>query len=537
MTIVPLLITACLSMTPVASMELTPYKSDYASLDLRGYVEKGLKIEKDSPFNATELINSLLTFDDFTDTLAKAETKYGQMPEKQSLAFRKEAKSDFNELLTLYTKALGLFSSAFSNSINEDCKTKVKGMNGEYAFMAGKDAAYPHHEPHFMKFQQLTDTLFILRKNCMGIEKPQGFEIIETNLNFKIGVFLDSNGYVPFLISNEKTHTACVHYGTNSFPQKVFTFNHGNLITESGIATSVRHTYLKLLWQNGAHADLPFTAGRITARIPLELENDPLLHTLKKAFGDDLLTGNCFLSVPTTQEEQDIVEILFLENLMEKSKVASQNPSPQFLTWLDSELDSHQELTATESTLKLTAIHQALEDIMIATIEADLDAQPILETENKVSVPQQNETAKKAKVKTKGKANKKGKGKGKGKGKAKTTAKQAPKKTTQSEAKAPNNHARAKAIYEKVKQEGRIKFRNILSIINTIKSEVGDELFKKYINVNTTGSHSNFHILEGKGTTVVAKHGKLDLSIPAKTANNMSLKLINALFSTALSEK
>lgn len=535
MKIVPLLITVCLSMTPAISMELTLYKSPYAALDLRGYIEKGLKIEKDTPFDSTKLMSNLLIFDDFTDKLAKAEKKYGQMPEKQTLAFRKEAKTDFNELLTLYTKALGLFSSAFSNNINEDCKTKVEGLTGEYAFMAGKNAAYPRHEPHFLTFQKLTDTLFTLRKNCMGIEKPQEFEIIETSFNYKIGVFPDSNGYVPFLISKEKTHTACIYYGTNSYPQKVFTFNHGNLIPESGIATSITNNQLKLLWQNGAHGTYPYTAGRITARIPLELKNDPLLSAFKKTFGDDLLKSNCFLSVPISQEEQDIVEILFLENLMEKSKVVSQSSSVQFLTWLDRELDSHQELISPESALKLTEIHQTLEERMIATIEANLEAQTIVENETKVSVPQQNEAVKKAKIKTKGQPNKTGKGRGKGK--AKSNAKKTSQKAKQSEPKAPNNHARARAIYEKVKQEGRIKFRDIIGIINTIKSEVGDELFRNLISVNTAGSHSNFHMQEGKGTTLVPKHGKSDLSIPAKTANNMSLKLINALLSTALSEK
>lgn len=527
---IPLLIASCLSTSPIIAMETVHHNETNSSVNLRDYIVKGLEIEKDLPFTPEQLMISLSVFDEFINQLTDAEKKYGTIPEKQTILFKKNAKSDFNKLLDLYTKVLGLFNSTFANNLNEDCKTKITGMEGEYSFLPGKNAIYPKHEPYFLNFQKITNTIFDLRKNCLGIEKPQGFEIIETNLKLNFFVFPDANGYVPFPINKFNTYTACVQYGTDSFPQKQFSFKNGQLIKESGIATSIRDNYLKLLWQCGAQSESPYTAGRVTARIPLELSNDPLLMAFKKTFGEDLFTGTCFLTIPTTQEEQDITEILFLEDLMNDNSTPSKDQSVQFLTWISSELNS-MESAETESPTKLQELHHKLEEQMISTFEANLDAQSMLEiqdAQNKQSTQQGNVTEKKVKVKTKG--NQKGKGKGKGKGKAKTTQK----KPIPS---APNNRAKARALYEKVKQEGRIKFRNIINVINTIKSDVGAKLFADLINVNMAGSHASFHMKEGAGTTLVVKHGKADLTIPAKTVNHMSLKLINALLSTAISEK
>ncbi len=78
-----------------------------------------------------------------------------------------------------------------------------------------------------------------------------------------------------------------------------------------------------------------------------------------------------------------------------------------------------------------------------------------------------------------------------------------------------------------------MKFRNILHIMNTIRSTGSDDkIFKKFATIGRDGSHINFHMDDGVGLTLVKKHGRQDVTYPAKDVNYFSKRLINVMFSS-----
>ncbi len=478
-------------------------KQAITTKDLQQYIYKGLKINK--------LEAGISEFDDFVQKLGnKVFTN-----EKKSVQDFQDRKQALTDLTNHYIKSVSCFYVAFQNNLEIKARTDVPSP-GKESLLKRENVAlhYPDHHPYFRVFQELSNQFLSIHEKCSGISLKGDLETIQGTEHpyLKACLFRDEGGYVPFPVDSR---SACLPipmlYGSQPFPQKQITFSKGCPLKDSGIVLSPSGNHLKFRMQYGELAENPFTVNRLTCKIPYQDESG-LMGSLKANFGfDELRKNSHFISLPTTQEEHDILELLFLEDLIEEKNADINTLSPlsqKYLTWIESE----------EGSVPLEAKIEELKERIIHAYETRIQQE----------APTLGSQQVKNKNKKKPQLNQK-------KNQIANNNKGAQKQ--------PNNHSSQNKILEdektkkvndlflKVKKEGRVKFRNILGIMNTIrKTAQNDSIFNKFATIGVDGSHINFHMDDGKGLTLVKKHGKQDVTYPAKDVNYFSKRLINAMF-------
>jgi hypothetical protein len=459
--------------------------------ELREYIHKALKKE-----GVGEAIS---TFDDFVESL-------------QNIIFSKTAKTvqqkqdqnqAFSQLKTNYVKSVHCFYTSFNEHLIEEAKVPFPmDIPDEAVHVDGYLERYPFHEPYYKTFQTLSNQFLSIRERCLSVALTSEFETIRDTEESAYQVFLFKNQdeYIPIpLTTKPLCSSMSVLYGPQLVPQKQFTFRHETLIEESGIILSPFDKFLKLTMQHGKKAEYPFTSSSQTWRVDYDYDI-PLMTLLKNQFGKEISEQMHFIALPTTQEESDILELLFLEEINE-SKQEGSVLSQKFLAYIK------------EDTIDLNAKIQELEaQVLNASVTA------ILENATQKPQPQKKKKTQPKQNKKQPKKNNKG---GQSQQKNQPSSKQVLELEKKKE---------AKELLEKVKQEGRVKFREILGILNKIRSATDDKAFSKFATIGRKGSHINFHLEDGKGLTLVQKHGKEDVTYPAKQVNYFSRQLINSLF-------
>lgn len=470
--------------------------------ELREYIYEALKTE-----SIQEGIN---IFDDFVkglrNTVFTKETK--------TIQDHQNKKQSFTQLQSQYIQFVTCFSTSFNENLMRDAQVPVLDQSNQKVVHAeGYLKSYPHHEHFYRAFQDLSNQFFSIREQCLGVSLVSDFEILKDNPDrgYQVFLFKDKEEYVPIpLISKRPCSSEAVLYGSPSVPQKQFTFRKGTLIEDSGYILSPFDDFLKLTIQYGKTASNPFTSSAATLRIAYDFDI-PLMNALKAQFGEGLSNQTHFITFPTTQEDQDVLELLFLEDLMEESKKEINNSSLTFLKFILDEVKEEN-----------TTIEDRIEELK----EKILNSPEKLLIENATINNKQN-IQQKQKKKTKGTPNK-------NQPKKHNNNAQKQKSTQSSSTKPLENEKNKKAeeLLAKVKQEGRVKYREILGIMNTVRSTTkNEEIFNKFATIGRKGSHINFHLEDGQGLTLVKKHGKDDLTYPAKQVNYFSKRLINAMFS------
>jgi hypothetical protein len=480
------------------------------------------------------LESAIKDFDFFMDTLNCESFK----KKPQRVKEYQQRKIDYASLIDLYIKSVSHFYVAFNNNIESASMSIIR--NEVIVTTSKAEAIHSQHDPYFNLFQKLSTQFLAIHENCSGKVLSGDFMTIEgtKDNNHKVGLFKDDSGYVPFPITSKVICSYMpIHYGAHLFPQKSFLFYKGLLVKDSGIVLTPGNDHLKLNIQYGEFADNPFTSHSRSRRIPYG-SDFPLMHALQAQFGEDLVKGTHFITIPTTSMEEDILELLFLEDLIEEKQIKQDilqsegdfidKPSQRFLTWIESEIKSE-----TQSDTSLEDKLKQLEERIIDASEKQQTQQDALIVEN--SPPdsfQEAESIGKDKGKRKAKSSQKG---SKG-GKDKKFKKKQGKSVQVDNTPPPQSHAKEKErvkLIEKVKQEGRVKFKRILGIMNTIRSKASDEkILNKFTAIGTRGSHINFHMENSEGLTLVKKHGGKGSTYSADVVNRFSARLINAIFSS-----
>lgn len=473
--------------------------------ELREYIYEGLKI-------AGEEV-AIVEFDNF---VMKLNTMF-PVKEKISIKELKDKKKIAQDLTNQYIKSVSLFYVTFHNKLEADGNTPLSASDATPVMRTpNRLQNYHKHEPYFKSFQELSTQFLSIREKYMHVSLHADLETIEGTVDTEMRacLFKEESGYVPFPLN---VRFSCVPvpmlYGAQLLPQKQFIFSKGQCIKDSGVILSPAGNYLKLALQYGERAEYAFTVDRRACRIPYQHDGE-LINSLKIQFGLEALKARPhFIPLPMTSEERDILELLFLEEIMNEEKIHNNtlpSLSQKYLTWIESEEKETSTLETKIEELKerILSAYEARTQPSTQTIES----QSIKKGNKKKNKPKQN-------IQQKGKNN------------------QAAQNQLKSQATSKNiqeNEKKKKAndLFEKIKQEGRVKFRNILGIMNTIrKTAQNDEIFKKFATIGTGGSHINFHMEDGEGLSLVKKHGKQDVTYPANHVNYFSQRLINALFS------
>jgi hypothetical protein len=443
----------------------------------------------------------------------------------------KERTQAFEELRYNYIKAASTFYMAFDSNIKAAASSPILGGAENLVHRLSALRHLPSHAPYFKAFQKYSNQFLSIWELCTGKSLKEPFEVIDSpNENrYKVGLWKEEDGYVPFnFLTQKECASVALLYGSQVTPQRNFTFRWGKLIKESGIVVSPENTSLKFMIQQGENAEIPYTADRITCRVSYNTQS-LFMDSLKEQFGALLFKESNFIALPSTSEEESLLELLFIEDLI-NSHAPEQQPSLQhFLTWVDEEANALPEQakeTAGLEALKKRAAQ--LEEQLLKTYEETLS--------KPAQHPDVQATTTESSIDQKTKKKKKEKKNGGKSGKPSHRTKGAPtkKKTLSEQSSTVNKKQNPRELFEAVKKEGRVKFREILGIMNKIRDKAGENEFSQIASVSATGSHIHFHMDEGPGVTLVKKHGKQDNSYDAGTVNYFSRKLINALFAAHL---
>lgn len=490
------------------------HKQPVPTVELREYIYKGLKLAAEG-LKSDGLEAKISEFDSFVKDLENTIFTI----EKKSIKNLQNKKDAFEPLLNHYIMSVSCFEISFNYNLKQDAIITLPNSSDEVT-MATKDHLmnYPKHEPYFRAFQNLSRQFLSIRESCLGVPLVSDFETLEHTKNIKMKTFLfkDKDEYVPVALNaNAPFINIPVLYGSQLLPRKQFTFHKGTLIEDSGIILSPFDGFLKFYTQYGKAANHPFTSDRMTANFPYE-HDCTVMDVLKAQFGiEELKNKTHFITLPTTQEEHDILELLFLEDLIESIEENNKiegSSAQKFLEWIELEAIEDQ------SSPIATRIEELKEQILNPHEVPSLD-----NISNEINLGNNtNNTQKQKNKKTQNKQNKNQKTKMQKKNQSSSN------KSLENETK-----KRAAELLLTVKKEGRVKFKEILGILNKIRStSLDNEVFNKFATIGRKGSHINFHLEDGEGLTLVRKHGKNDLTYPAKQVNYFSKRLINAMFST-----
>lgn len=464
--------------------------------NLKDFITEGFQKDTSGSCPPKEFLDEVIsTIDCLQDYIAK---------NKDNLFNKKtiQTQRDYNSAEIGFAKIVKMFYYAFDSWI----KSEGNGCIENLPFVVFRRdiqekvySRYYYYKDYFDIFQKLSNSFFQIReRNQLHLPSADIEIIITKEAGLGMGAFKEESGYVPFpIVPAESWWPVTIFYGSQQNPQKHFIFSKGNLVPDTGILISPDNGYFKFLGQYGQGQAFPYTSAPITLRVPFE-DNSLFLQSLKNVLGKEDMKHNFhFVSLPHTVEEQNMLELLFLEDLLEEKKKYVEEevlfPAQKFIKWIESEEGAG---------LPIEEIHQQM--------EGQIKAQVVPKEEIKEEIREEPRKINRGHKKA-------------GKGQKHKGAKKPLEKSRQK--------GKKEDIFEKVKQEGRIKFQKIRGIINEIfKSAGNEEIYKKFLTVKKDGSHITFHCPEQEPLTLVRKHGKDDLTVPASQVNRFSLRLINILW-------
>lgn len=369
----------------------------------------------------------------------------------------------------------------------------------------------PTRDPFFHELQSITNLLFGQLEQSKIFEFSHHTGIISVTDAWKIGYFTDENGYVPFsFLTREYDQYLTLGWGKQDpMHQKNVLIRGGEFVSDSGFILNLSPmNNFKVTGYYGENSQFPYTQYRITAHVSPMVES-PLIESIKRSMPDSIVTGKqklreneaFFISIPSTPQEYALLEILFLEDLMEETHTDSRT-NKNVLAFL-------KQLSFEESIEDQTG---KLEGEILSEYEAQVKKEQELRSQRVRSgqIYKQKGAAKKSKGKRKGKAKSRGINKG---------------KATQSAASLIDTKQPAKDLYKKYKAEGRTKYNDILRILNCVVKEYPSGLSK--LSISIKGSHINVHG-EHDGFTIVKPHGG-KRALPAYTVNKILSQLIELI--------
>lgn len=426
----------------------------------------------------------------------------------------------YNEELTAYGQAHGSY-----NALTD----VMKKMDQE-----------PLRQRYVLPYQRLCNGVIDILQAAKAIPSGLAYgQIAPVSSDFGVFYYQNQTGYVAQAYSTKGPQAIGDYFGglMNGLHQHMFIFEDGEQIKDWGLAISFSSSRVpgfnndvRIVPVRGYNADLPFTAGRLSKRIVYNTVDDfndtHFSRAFLMAFGEEAILEkrSGFFSFPTQQQDAAIVELLFLESLIEESK--SDDPVRSF--------KAIQYIKAVEEEVQapIQSHIESIHEEVVSLIEEELTAAA-------VSVPSSSSVGQESRpVETR----KRGK-QMRGRTAKRSTAKQqvaqsqssaASSSTTSARASGASEssvkRAKAEALFEEVKAKSRVRYRDYLRVIQNIIKKFPDEVVEKSIShVSVRGSHFNFHSETGKGLTLVKKHGSKDDTLPPSRVNNFSQNLIHVL--------
>ena len=411
-------------------------------------------------------------------------------------------------LLPTYVKFLTCALNAF------DVEMKVLGGAFENKFgVTSRSKVIENYDtalkPFFTKFQKVSH-IFLSSLNDLGVFNLQediGIIPVDT---YTIGYCKDQNGFVPFIFkpTNDFLLMNLIWGQFDPHHQRAFLIKNNSFTKESGFISTVTKSTLKLQGYYGSNSSLPYSSYPTTLRIvDIEKSNDFYTKILTEAVGkENLKDGKVgFIPLPSTKAELDVLEILFLEEIIE---AASESQHPDYKQGLEYKVLLEEKYNSSIKDQKNKLETSLLNDFEqeIAKEQEKISAHVASgEIYNKPNKEKNNLKAKKSKN-IKNINNKK-------------NQKQENKKVE------INPKLKAKEAYEKHKVESRVKFKGIKGILNNLLKDLSSS---KKIKTIIKGSHINIHGEEGKGTSLVHLHGNKE-SAPSQVVNALISNLISLL--------
>ena len=280
----------------------------------------------------------------------------------------------------------------------------------------------------------------------------------------------------------------------------------GKIITDTGLVLKHEDIYGSSLMKNafiycGSENETPFTMS------PFELmsvnnftKEDSSEALLKTLLGKDFpLPGTtAFIPLPEKEQDKNIVELIFLEELQEEGNKGSHD-ALRMITYIEKETDQ-----------KLDELIKTLTHEQLRIIEEQGNISKAVSEDHIVG-----RTKQKNKPTNKDKSTKKFLSSDK---KDKSSNQQIPTKSLD----------KGKLSHEKlqdIKSKGRVKYRKVVGIINRImKHPVSHALTEE----SNRGSHKTIHSDKGVVTSV-RPHGKKDLTIPSGGVKRFTERLLKIL--------
>lgn len=454
-------------------------------------------------------------------------------------------------------KKLEVLATTFSDyilNLNLHCGNCLKIGNDKESLWPGRNIALLNNQkdcaqisdilaiyekeikPFFKTVQKICNTIFYILSYYNFINPEKNYGIIKRGKHANLAYIKNSEGFIPFACWRDVaslTHHQLPYAMTDSSQQRSVLYDSSEIIASSGLlllplSSSGTSLLLAYVGENYTlrHPDNQFVISSTMKKIELNKAipggqgqiADLFLSAFTQKELDEFREKNVapqerisplFLPLAPCQEDEDLVELLFLENLMEAQK--------------DEKHPDHM---------------QAIEYIKALEEQAQTSIETILEERNQaILTPYEQAIRAEQELISKQVAEHKIHGLKKKK-KNKKKRKSKPNRQVQacnSSTSSSNIEERAKKQAEAYKQRGRIKYIKTLSILNQI---MHDHPASAFLTANISGSHVIYHGKEEETTpSLVVHHGSEDKTIPASRFNRFTKGLFKLILKQEENQK
>ncbi len=356
----------------------------------------------------------------------------------------------------------------------------------------------PIRDQFFNELQPLTNSVFKALEDggVQTFRDPEG--LFSANQDGLFGYMRDQGGYIPF-VARRFPYLQIVNITWGQYPsehQPNFLIDGDKIRPETGLVFEVTdRAHLKVRGVLGANTEFPYTAHRITLRIPL-LDQLPLFQLFKSVIPGEFARPRAnldhnpvhLLPFPETPLDWKMVELLFLEDLQKERNESSSSNS----LLLENCRLLEDETPLEDQTSQLSS-----------SLLSDYEARIKAEQEDRSRRLQEGTLFPQKKV------GKKKRGKGKAQNVATVASADNQKNATKEE------------LFAAYKVESRQRYREVLRLLRNVMAQLPSD---KIRHVVMRGSHVTVHGESG-GFTLVKPHGGQD-DLSAFTVNRILLKII-----------
>jgi len=280
----------------------------------------------------------------------------------------------------------------------------------------------------------------------------------------------------------------------------------GNIMVDSGLVLKHEDVYGFSLMENafiycGIDSKNPFTMSSFELMAVPNFTKENSSETFLKTFlGKEFPRPGttAFIPLPQKEQDKDIVELIFLEDLQEEANKGSPD-ALRMIAYIEAETDQ-----------KLDQLIKTLTQEQLEIIEEQEKISQAVSEDQVVGHPKQKD-----KTTHKDKSTKKSLSSDK---KDKSFNQQIPTKSSD-KGKPPQDKL------QDIKKKGRLKYRKVVGIINRIMKH---PLSHTLTEGSTGGSHKTLHSDKGVVTSV-RPHGKKDLTIPGGGVKKFTDRLLKIL--------